>query len=549
MPINASESLLSVRFIATFRVVIAAFFMVAIWADPAQPVRLADVGYSLIAAFLLWACINLWAALRDWRIEYYLARPALLIDVVAGVGLVYFTEAGPTDFASPLAAILLFTLVEAIFVGGWRTALTAGVIFTCGMIGVIVFMSVLGEAVEFIRIARRVGFFLLITALAVWFGGRQTSPMVPMLVIDPQGQTKSPINEALAFACAFFGATKGFALWTSDEETDFRLESHGPGGELGWRVPPISIDRLDPRVVSPTLFQIGRGHSLRLDEFDRVVRGDASSFDDFSAFGLLPKGRNALAIPIRSGRFYAVLVLSGFRAASRDLLPLARAIAHEIEIGLDRYDLAERTIEDRLIEVRRSVARDLHDNVAQSLAGASFRVEAARKGLAGSIDPEGELQAVHEALQSEQRHVRSMIARLRQGNDIRLRHDLAGDLAELLNVLSGQWRVRLPLTRPAEPIEVGTSQLHEIRQIAREAVANAAQHGQATEVRFMIGAEPKSFCLDIVDNGDGGGQAGSAHPFEPRSIAERVAVLGGRLNARRGPAGVRLYITLPRLSG
>ena len=87
-----------------------------------------------------------------------------------------------------------------------------------------------------------------------------------------------------------------------------------------------------------------------------------------------------------------------------------------------------------------------------------------------------QLEAVHEALHSEQRHVRKIIERLRGGGDLHLRHDLVGDLSQLLTALGEQWRIAVVLDPPGQAISVGASQLHEIRQIAREAVANAARH-------------------------------------------------------------------------
>ena len=542
--IYAFEPLLSVRFIATFRVVIALNFMIAVWADPAQPVRYAETGNTLLAAYLLWATINLWAAYRDWWIEFHLARPALLIDLAVGVGSIFFTEGAPQDFSTPLAAFLLFTLIESIFVGGWRLASTIGVLFTCGLVGVVGSLGLLGEAIDPVRIARRVGFFLVITALAVWFGGRRTTPFVPGFSIDSEPQGKLPIAEALGFACKSLMAGTGIVLWKTDEEAVTRLEFVGASSESARRVAHCSIDQLGSVAISPFLFKVGRDRALRLDESIRVVPDRVGNFADLE---LLPHGCDAVSIPIKTNGVRAVFILAGLRVANRDLLPLARAAAREIESGLGRHELSVMAFADRMGAIRQSVARDLHDSVSQSLAGASFRIEAARKSLEAGIDPAEELNAVHEALHAEQRHVRDIIERLRRGSEIRLRHDLVGDLSDLLDDLGEQWRLQLLFARPHETIEVGTSQLHEIRQIAREAVANAARHGGATQVQFSLSAEPRTLHLDIVDNGSRG-SVGSTHPFQPRSIAERVAALGGTLDARRGPAGTRLYINVPRLS-
>lgn len=536
--------MLSARFVALFRAAIVLIFMVAVWADRAQPARHAELGYALVAAYLLWAIVLVWAAFRDWWIEYCLARPALLIDVAAGVVSLFFTEGAPQDFSMPLAAFLLFTLVEAIFVGGWRLALSVGILFTGGTVLMGVALANYGADVDPMRIARRVGFFLVITALAVWFGGRRTTVVVPGFSVVSEKEPEPPIAAALAYACNLMAAGSGIAIWRQMEETKSRLEMIGTTSELSWRVAPCSVDLLGPLGASPMLFRVGRDRALRLASDNHAVLDRAGHILDLE---LLPEGIDAISIPINSSGIHAVIILSRLAVASRDLLPLAQAAAREMESTLDRYELSVLAVEDRMGEVRQSVARDLHDSVAQSLAGASFRVEAARKALFDGIDPADELEAVHEALNSEQRHVRKIIERLRGGSDIRLQHDLVGDLSKLLTALGEQWRIDVVLDSPGQYVTVGASQLHEIRQIAREAVANAARHGDATQVRLSISTGTDAFHLDIVDDGHGGNAAGSAQPFQPRSIAERVTALGGKLDARRGPAGTRLYITVPKL--
>ena len=519
--------------------------MVAVWADRAQPARHAELGYALVAAYLLWATVLVWAAFRDWWIEYCLARPALLVDVVAGVVSLFFTDGTPQDFSTPLAAFLLLTLVEAIFVGGWRLALTVGILFTSGTVLMGIALSNCGAFVDPMRIARRVGFFLVITALGVWFGGRRTTVLVPGFSVVSEKEPEPPIAAALAYSCELLAAKSGMAIWRTSEDSESRLEMIGEDTELSWRVAPCAVDQLGPLGASPMLFRVGRKRALRLAADDRAIPDRAGHIVDLE---LLPEGIDAISIPVVSSGVRAVFILSRLDVASRDLLPLAQAAGRELGSALDRYELSVMAVEHRMGEVRQSVARDLHDSVAQSLAGASFRVEAARKSLSEGIDPANELEAVHEALHSEQRHVRKIIERLRGGGDLHLRHDLVGDLSQLLTALGEQWRIAVVLDPPGQAISVGASQLHEIRQIAREAVANAARHGDATQVRLSIETGSDAFHLDIVDDGHGGNAAGSAHPFQPRSIAERVVALGGQLDARRGPAGTRLYITVPKLS-
>ena len=544
-PIYTFEPLLSARFVAAFRLIIALIYMVAIWADPLQPVRYAEIGHALLAAYLLWASVIVWTANRNWWVEFHLARPALLIDVFVGLGSIFFTEGASQDFATPLAAFFLFILVESIFIGGWRNALRVGVFFIAGLVLVAIAMSFHGEPIDSVPVARRVGFFFLITALAVWFGGRRTTVSVPSFSAGLGSKVGPPMKEALAYACDIFGTTAGIAVWQSDGQPSACLEMRGDSAQLSWPVAPSSIEELGNITLAPALFRIDRDLALKLDGAERVVpfRRDMTVED-----GLLPETGDAISIPIKATNIRAVIIPVGLRAAGRDLLPKAQAVAREVCTALDRHSLSVLAIEDRMGAVRQSVARDLHDSVAQSLAGAVFRIEAARNGLHEGLDAQVELLAVHDALQSEQRHVRTIIERLRKGGDPRLRHDLAGDLVEVLDELGKQWRLELDFAQPTEAIEIGSSQLHEIRQIVREAVANSALHGNSTRVTFKLSAEAQAIQLDIVDNGLGRPAAASNKPFQPRSISERVAALGGKLDARQGPSGTRLYITIPRLS-
>lgn len=541
--VHAFESLFSARFVAWFRLIIAIMFLLAVWVDPAQPVRGLAAGMVLAGAFLGWSLVNIWAAHRDWWIEHHLARPALFVDLAVGIAATFFTEGPRQDFVSPQAAFLMFALAEAMFVGGWALTSKAGIAFILGKIAVSVLLATLGQPIDFIVLGRRIASFLLITSLAVWLAGRRIRPRVPAFVIPPDLRERYPVADAMAFAAKMLGATRILAVWKSPVGAGVRMQASNGDEAVTAKFEPNHAGFIAATAGSPTLFRVGRMRALRLDDSDRPTRGDAPNL---ALQGYPPEGSDAIAIPVAIPDFEMTLVASGLRSPSRDLLAVARSLGAEIEAGMNRHALAVRVFDDQLGEVRHTIARDLHDSVAQSLAGASFRIEAARKALEQGVDPAPELRSVQQALHSEQRHVRDIIDRLRRGSEMRVRHDLGSDLAALLRDLEEHWRIGIEFVGPAERFEVGTAQLHELRQIAREAVANAARHGNGGKIRFALDVADHAYHVDIVD--DGSNAEGSSHPFQPRSISERVAALGGKLDARRGPAGTRLYITVPRLS-
>ena len=519
-------------------------FAVAVWSDPFQPVREAPVGYAILLAYIGWSAAVLCASFFDWSVEYRTSFAALVLDGLVGVTSVYFTEGSVQYFATPLTAFFVFGLVSGTQLGSWRISLIFGGAVTFGVLGVTLYLIADGQAIDPTRIGLRISYFLILTALVVWYAGRRTAPTVPKLDFSPEASATVPLDEALGYAARTFSAARGLLVWRGRSEPETLLRYIGGDFELGRRLDPPEFEFLIGRWDCPILFRVQKPVAITLDQNGRTIPlSDTSELLGVASLGF----GDGLCIPISASTGEGMIVLSGLLTMGRDLLPIARSAAKEIAFALDKQALALISYEEGLGSLRQTVARDLHDSVAQSLAGASFRVEAARKAIAAGQSPDAELVAVREALQSEQRHVRAIIDRLRTGLEIHSRKDLGQDLAELLPELEGQWHLQTRLVRPEEPIDVGPDQLHNLRQIVREAIANAARHGGANLVQLDLSTEPRSFHLDIVDNGNGG-SVGSTHPFQPRSIAERVAALGGTLDARRGPSGTRLYINVPRLS-
>ncbi|QGN54476.1 hypothetical protein GKE62_07805 [Novosphingobium sp. Gsoil 351] len=439
------EPLLSTRFIATFRIAITLVVVLAFWLDPLQPLRLVRLGHLLTAGYLGWGAINAWAAFRNWWIEFHLARSALLVDLSAGIAAFFLTEGAAVDMATPLAAFLMFILVEAIFIGGWRLAVKIGIAFTVGATCAVVALGFFHEAIDPFRTGRKIGSFLLITALAVWFGGRRTAPVMPALALPADLDAKLPLSEALRYACSVFGAKSSAAIWTTGDGGEPRLEIAGGQGAADWRVKPDSFDSLGILAGAPCLFDSSARRALSLDGADRFAVCDPAGFEHLPILTGRPP---TVSLPVATDNLRAVLLLSDLHTPGRDLLHLAKPAAREIAAALDRHELSHRALADRMGTMRQDIARDLHDSVAQSLAGASFRVEAARKKLPDGSGASEDLRQVHDALLSEQAHVRTIIQRLRQGRAARVRYDLGRDLTGLLGTLGEQWRVEIKFTPP-----------------------------------------------------------------------------------------------------
>jgi signal transduction histidine kinase len=194
-------------------------------------------------------------------------------------------------------------------------------------------------------------------------------------------------------------------------------------------------------------------------------------------------------------------------------------------------------------DIRNALARDLHDSVAQFLAGTLFRLEALRRWLREGNNPDGEINAMKEALRREQAQLRLMVDRLRRGEEGDRRTDLAEEIETLLEEMGHHWHISTRMDIDARPVPVPMQLAYELRQVVREAVANAARHGQCSHVGISLAREADGqLKLSIGDNGKGFPlEAGAPRP---RSISERVEALGGRLNISNAGPGARLEIII-----
>jgi signal transduction histidine kinase len=186
---------------------------------------------------------------------------------------------------------------------------------------------------------------------------------------------------------------------------------------------------------------------------------------------------------------------------------------------------------------RRRVARDLHDGIAQDLAfiaahGAQIAAEmgeehpvavAARRALAVSRSTISDLSDPSGATASEALDA--------------VAHELR-DRFEVAIAVHSQIDLLLPS---------GVSE--HLTRIAREAIANAARHGQAKNVVVSLLRAERGVALRVVDDGCGipvGEGGATPEGFGLRSMRERAGALGGHLVVRRAPqGGTELEVVLP----
>lgn len=532
------------RVIALSRVVLAIAFIVAVWLDQEQPSRAGQAGSALLAAYLGFAVALLPIAWRNWWLEHRLSRPSFFVDVVAFLAAVYITEDADSDFASPFIAFFAFLLLASTLRWGWRQTAVIALAVSAAYLAVGMALQPTVEH-DMLRYGRRLIYMVILALFIVWFGLQRRNYQPDRLQDAVELERRRLFGRILDYGMEQMRARGAAIVWTPGEEPWSELYAAGALGEICERLGPQEPLVQEATPDRPILFDLPRSRGLRLAGADRVMTHK----------GRLPRelaGRlevaTGLLLPLVATTGKGAILLTAIDGMCTDDLELGEAVAREIGAALDRHRMSTMMHESAVAGVRQSVARDLHDSVAQSLAGACFRLQTLRSTVRESRNAERELAEIHEALRGEQHHVRRMIDRLRSSAESDLSSDLSSDLLQTLDDAARHWGIGAHLTPPRESVRVATRLLHEIQQLLREAVANAVRHGSASKVEVAVApAGGNLLRLTIVDDGHGFAPGGDLP--QPRSIAERVAALGGSLavESRRGKTllDIRLPVPLP----
>lgn len=528
------------RIIALCRATLAFVFFAAVWIDPAQPVRAAALGYALIGAYFAISLALLAVAMTSWWWDHRLAWPTIVIDVVSFIAAVFFTENANDDFTSPFLAFFAFLMLATTIRWDWRITALTGVVVT----GLYLTVGLVFAAAEIdfnmLRFGRRVAYMLVLSVIVIWFGLQRREQHVGPFSEAPKpgAGLLAPLEGALAYAIAQTGARAGAIAWTDGEEPAIELRTSGlevPDGRLS----PSDLPEERAFGDKVRLFSSDRARSLRSSSHGRPVASPTHMSEPLA--DLLGVGE-ALALPFSGGTGHGEIILTGIKGVSSDHVVIGQSIAREVGAALDRHATLLFAHQTALARTRDALAGDLHDNIAQSLAGAALRLEGLRTSIRAGHDPEVEILQLKSALRTEQKQVRAMIDRLRNGEEGSRSANISTSLAPLASELSKNWSVAIHLDCPKSLI--GPAELrYEISSILREAVANAVRHGKARVMWLAIGTEGSMLALEITD--DGSGFPSGTGPEAPRSIRERVWRHGGSLAVRSGSGGTVLSIRLP----
>ncbi len=216
----------------------------------------------------------------------------------------------------------------------------------------------------------------------------------------------------------------------------------------------------------------------------------------------------------------------------------------------ERLGLLRRLGEAQENEQRR-IARELHDQVGQTVTGLSLGLKSLERLIAGYAEEEAHRQVQWlQALAGE-------IGRDIHRAAVDLRPTALDDLGlrEALANLLRQWTLRHDIRSDfqilGESVRLPAAVETAIYRIVQEALTNVLKHARATTVSVSV--EQRAEEVRVIIEDDGVGFDGEAEPppaAKPRlglsGIRERLSLLRGSLTLETSPgSGTTLYVCIP----
>ncbi|GAB3721982.1 sensor histidine kinase [Amycolatopsis oliviviridis] len=177
---------------------------------------------------------------------------------------------------------------------------------------------------------------------------------------------------------------------------------------------------------------------------------------------------------------------------------------------------------------RRRIERDLHDGAQQRLVGLTLRLGLAKVDLPPDSPAYAELTAAHDEAKELMTELRELV----RGIHPRVLTDRGipaalGELADRAPIpVSVRSDVPGRLAAPVEAIAYF---------VVAEALTNVAKHSDATAATVSASREPGTLVLEVSDDGRGG--ADPARGTGLTGLADRAAVVGGRMLLSSPPGG------------
>ena len=212
----------------------------------------------------------------------------------------------------------------------------------------------------------------------------------------------------------------------------------------------------------------------------------------------------------------------------------------------ERAEAQDQLIQERVVQERQRLARELHDSVSQQLFAASMLLSAITENNDDTKAQKPLLQ-VERIVQQAQLEMRALLLHLRPAalKNKSLAEGLEELLVELKKTVQFDIRYRL------EEVTLSKGAEDHLFRIAQETLSNTLRHAQATEVDILFVERDGLAIFRVQDNGIGFKESdGKGGSYGLESVKERAIEIGGTCKIVSVPSqGTIVEVKLPAQKG
>ncbi|WP_295408955.1 histidine kinase [uncultured Thiocystis sp.] len=245
---------------------------------------------------------------------------------------------------------------------------------------------------------------------------------------------------------------------------------------------------------------------------------------------------------------YSIFVDRPGVTAREDIMDLLFTVGHHLGVAIAKQRSDAETRRLSIVEERNSLAHELHDSLAQTLASLRFQCRMLNDSLGDTPISEAarnDLARIRNGLDEAHTELRELLASFRAPLD---RRGLVPALAKLTNRLGRETGAHVLFQNDCRPFELSASDELQLLRIAQESLANIRKHARAHTIRVLLTREPDGrHVLLIEDDGVGfSTPSDGARPGECIGLSileERARRIGAELSIESDPGeGTRVEV-------
>jgi GAF domain-containing protein/CheY-like chemotaxis protein len=313
--------------------------------------------------------------------------------------------------------------------------------------------------------------------------------------------------------------------------------------------------RIDPE--TPIGLVVDQARPIILNDFDTLHPGTGIQAD--AQLSLPPQveiTNSVMMAPlITGGKMIGLIKVERnvSNAFDESDLETLESLAFQVASAIEHARLLQRTREIAIVEERTRLARDMHDGIAQNLAYLLLQVDRCLNMVEKGSKLEVQLERTHALLKQNIDELRRNIFDLRpvalEGKS------LFRALENFVTEFGQRWHLKTTCVVDGEPGEVLPEVESTLYRILQEALSNAQQHAECSQLSVRLAVEDNLWViLEVKDDGLGFNMSQTGQ--DPKqlgskglglvSMRERAHTVGGRLTVESVEGqGTRILAKLP----